>query len=484
VLPPECSRHAWICTISSRALIFYNVACPVLQYSPNDCRNQFRRRWLTVDASKPQQPAHVLVITDNPADAGAIRVSLEGAPVGSFEVEWVGRLSDGINRLQKRQSAAVILDLSLPDSHGIDGFDRVSMVAPRVPILILSGPEDEAAAKQAVQRGAQDYLPRNRLDSYALPRAVQTVIALKIASEALLGDRERAEVTLNSIGDAVLSTDFEGKIQYLNAVAERMTGWGREEAYGRPLNDVFRVINKGTGETARDPLRFALQQDRTVGLTTNSVLVRRDGVESAIEDSAAPIHDREGVAVGAVIVFRDVGEAQALARKMAYVAQHDILTELPNRLLLNDRLIQAMGMAERHHNKVAVLFVDLDDFKTVNDSMGHATGDAVLQSVAKRLVHALRHTDTVCRQGGDEFVILLSEINNANDADLVGKQLITALAAPHLLGDRELRVTASIGISIYPDHGHDAEGLVHCADLAMYKAKTSGGGCYCTFSKD
>ena len=326
-----------------------------------------------------------------------------------------------------------------------------------------------------MQRGAQDYLPRNRLDNYSLPRAVQTVMALKIAAEALVGDWGRAEVTLNSIGDAVLSTDLKGKITYLNAVAERMTGWRREEAYGRPLDEVFRVINKFTGETARDPLKFALQQGRTVGLTTNSMLVRRDGLESAIEDSAAPIRDREGVAVGAVIVFRDVGEAHALVRKMAYVAQHDILTELPNRLLLNDRLIQAMGMAERHHNKVAVLFVDLDDFKAVNDSLGHAIGDALLQSVAKRLLQALRHTDTVCRQGGDEFVILLSEIKDASDADLVAKQLIAALAPPHLFSDRELRVTASIGISIYPDHGHDAEGLVHCADIAMYNAKKSGG---------
>lgn len=435
-----------------------------------------------MEASKPHHAAHILVITNNPSDAEAIRDSLAGAPGESFEVEWVVSLSDGIDRLQKRQSTAVILDLSLPDGQGIDAFDRVSKVAPRVPILILSGPEEEAAAIKAVQRGAQDYLPRNRLDSYSLPRAVQSVIALKIATAALVGDHERAEVTLNSIGDAVLSTDVEGNVTYLNAVAERMTGWGRAEAYGRPLGEVFQVINKNTGETARDPLKYALQQDRTVGLTKNTMLLRRGGPELPIEDSAAPIRDHEGVVVGAVIVFRDVGEAQALARKMAHVAQHDPLTGLPNRMLLNDRLVQATAMAQRHHKQLAVLFVDLDDFKAVNDSLGHAMGDAVLQSVANRLRHALRNTDTVCRQGGDEFVILLSEINNAKDADLVAKQLVTALAAPHRLGDRELRVTASIGISIYPDHGQDAERLVHCADLAMYKAKKLGGG-YCSFSE-
>ena len=437
-----------------------------------------------MDTSRPHNAGHVCVITSHPSDAKVIQESLQAAPGGSFDVECVDRLSDGIKLLRERQTSAVILDLSLPDSQGVDTFERVSRVAPRAPILILSGSEEEEYAKESVLRGAQDYLPRNRLDSYSLPRAVRTVIALKIAAEALLGDSERAEVTLNSIGDAVLSTDTDGKITYLNTVAERMTGWKREEAYGKPLGEVFRVINKNTGETARDPLQFALQQDRTVGLATSTMLVRRDGLESAIEDSAAPIRDREGRAVGAVIVFRDVGEAQALARKMAYVAQHDFLTELPNRMLLNDRLTQAMGMAKRHRKKLAVLFVDLDGFKAVNDSKGHSTGDAVLQSVAKRLHDALRATDTVSRQGGDEFVVLLPEIKNAKDPERVAKKILMALAKPHLVGGSAVYITASIGISVFPGHSQDPEGLVRCADVAMYKAKQTGGGQYCVFSED
>ncbi len=148
-------------------------------------------------------------------------------------------------------------------------------------------------------------------------------------------------------------------------------------------------------------------------------------------------------------------------------------------MLLNDRLSQAIAMAERHRKKLAVLFVDLDLFKPINDSLGHTIGDAILQSVAKRLREALRHTDTVSRQGGDEFVILLPEIDTANDAVQVAEKLLATLAAPHLVGGREVEVTASIGISIYPDHGQDAEGLVHSADIAMYKAKKSGGCNYC-----
>lgn len=436
-----------------------------------------------MENSKSRHCGRVLVITNDSGDARVIREALVGAGFDSFEVEWVCSLADGIERLERLQIAAVILDLFLPDSHGIETFDRVSIVAPRVPVLILSGPEDEKAAKRAVQRGAQDFLPKSHLDSYSLPRAIKTVIALKIAAEALLGDRERAEVTLNSIGDGVLSTDLEGKITYLNTVAERMTGWRREEASGRPLGEVFQVIDKGTREPARNPLEFAVQQDRTVSLTTNSMLVRRDGLESAIEDSAAPIRDHEGRVVGAVLVFRDVGEAQALARKMAHVAQHDFLTELPNRMLLNDRLTQAVAMAERHHTKLAVLFVDLDLFKTINDSLGHTIGDQVLQSIAKRLHETLRHTDTVSRQGGDEFVILLSEIDNGHGAALVAEKIFATLGAPYMVGGHQLRVTASIGISLYPDHGREAEELVHNADIAMYKAKKSGGHCYRFFAE-
>jgi diguanylate cyclase (GGDEF)-like protein/PAS domain S-box-containing protein len=418
----------------------------------------------------------VLLVTNDSRNANLIRESLPDAGAEPFRVEWVCQPSDAIERLKQQKPAAIILDLSVPGSHGIEPFDQVSKAAPTVPILILSGATNEEDAKQALRRGAQDYLPKRHLNSYSLPRAVQTVIALKLASEALFSDRERAEVTLNSIGDAVLSTDLQGKITYLNTVAERMTGWKREEAYGRPLGDVFQVINKSTHEPAHNPLEAAVQQGQTVSLTKDSLLVRRDGLELAIEDSAAPVRDREGRVVGAVIVFRDVGESQALARQMAKLAQHDALTQLPNRLLLNDRLTQALAMAERHKSKLAVMFLDLDNFKLINDSLGHVVGDAVLLSVAQRLCKTLRHTDTVSRQGGDEFLILLPEIDGAERAALVAEKILTVLMAPHTVDGREVRVTPSIGISIYPDHAQDAESLVHSADVAMYQAKKSGGG--------
>jgi PAS domain S-box-containing protein len=289
----------------------------------------------------------ILLIENNLAAADAIRAALGASNAGSFDVEWVHELSEGLARLSKKDIAVVLLELDLPDAHGIVTFDKVFTAAPDVPILILGGNDSEALAKQAVGRGAQDYLLPGQLDSYSLPRALRNAIERNAAEDQLYAEKERALVTLNSIGDAVLCTDISGKITYLNLVAETMTGWGREDATGRPLAEVFRIIDGPTRKTARDPMEMAVEQNKTVGLTVNCVLIRRDGFESAIEDSAAPIHDRAGRVIGAVIVFHDVSAARAMSVQMTHAAQHDVVTNLPNRMLLNDRITQSIALARR-----------------------------------------------------------------------------------------------------------------------------------------
>src|SRR5467141_312640 len=290
-------------------------------------------------------------------------------------------------------------------------------------IVIGSGPGGQRAAIH-VGRGAQDYLLPDHLDSYSLTRALRNAIERKAVEDALYLEQERAVVTLNSIGDAVLCTDISGKITYLNLVAGTMTGWRREEAIGKPLAEVFRIIEGPTRKTARDPMEMAVKQNRTVGLTVDCVLIRRDGFESAIEDSAAPIHDRAGHVVGAVIVFHDVSAARAMSVQMTHSAQHDVVTNLPNRLLLNDRITQSISLARRQKKHLAVVFLDLDRFKCINDSLGHAIGDELLQSVSKRLLASVRSSDTVSRQGGDEFVILLSGITHPGDAATSAKKIL------------------------------------------------------------
>jgi diguanylate cyclase (GGDEF)-like protein/PAS domain S-box-containing protein len=418
----------------------------------------------------------ILLIQDDPSAADRIVTALAAAGTGSFEVEWVRQLSQGLDRLIKKGIAAVLLDLSLPDSEGVSTFDKLFAASPDIPILILAGNTSEGLAKEAVRRGAQDYLVAGHLDTYSLQRALRNAVERKGIEDALYVERERAVVTLNSIGDAVLCTNISGNITYLNIVAERMTGWLRKEAIGKPLAEVFRIIDGGTRQTARDPMEMAVEQNATVGLTINCVLIRRDGYESAIEDSAAPIHDRSGHVIGAVIVFHDVSAARAMSLQMTHTAHHDVVTGLPNRLLLNDRITQSIALAHRQSRPFAVLFLDLDHFKNINDSLGHAGGDELLRSVSTRLLAGVRGSDTVSRQGGDEFAILLPEITHAEDAATCAAKILVALNAPYVVGVRTVHVGASIGISLYPRDGEDSETLIRNADMAMYHAKERGRG--------
>jgi diguanylate cyclase (GGDEF)-like protein/PAS domain S-box-containing protein len=423
----------------------------------------------------------VLLIENDPADASVIREILAA---GAVEVEWVRKLSDGLERLSRTGVGAVMLNLLLPDSQGIATFDEVFAAVPHIPILIISDSQCEDLGTLSIQRGAQDYVLKSHLDRYWLPRALRNIIERKTLAEALFLEKERAQVMLNSIGDAVLSTDVSGNVTYLNVVAEAMTGWPWKEASGRPVAEVFKIVDGSTRELARSPLELAMQENRTVGLATNSILVRRDGYESAIEDSSAPIHDRDGHVTGGVMVFHDVSVARAMALQMSHLAQHDCLTDLPNRMLLKVLLTHAIALARRHDYRLAVLFLDLDRFKNINDAMGHVMGDRLLKLVAERLVACVRGSDRVSREGADEFVVMLSDVKSADHAAEVARKILSELRVPYSIDHHDLDVTASIGISIYPDDFEDAEALLKAAGTAVSDAKKQGRNNYQFFRND
>ena len=297
-------------------------------------------------------------------------------------------------------------------------------------------------------------------------------------------EKIRAEIALNSINDAVICVDINGKIDYLNIAAEKMTGWVRQEANGLPINHVFNIINGSTRKPALNSTDSVLQTNKPRDLAVDTVLIQRDGTEVAIEHSSSPIYNWDSQLSGVVIAFHDVSETKAMATKMAHLAQHDYLTNLPNRVLLNDRIAQAIALANRHQTQIAILFLDLDNFKHINDSLGHATGDKILQSVTKRLKNCVRESDTVSRQGGDEFVILLAENKNSNDAAVSAQKILDELKAAHTVDRNQLHITTSIGISLYPADGLDAETLLKSADTAMYYAKEKGRNNYQFFIPD
>jgi diguanylate cyclase (GGDEF)-like protein/PAS domain S-box-containing protein len=422
----------------------------------------------------------ILLIQDDVATKvtlAALRQSIEQP----FQVDCVHNCAEALDRLQG--IVAIIVDFELPDSRGIDTFDRLFRAAGKVPILILIDQHDEGTARQALQRGAQDYLLKGHLDTRMLYKAVENMIARAATVEALLEEKNCAQATLNSIGDAVISTDARGLVTFLNVVAEGLIGWSLEQALGHPLEDVFRIVDATTREP-QNPMALAIRQNKPVFLTQNCVLIRRDGLEAAIEDSVAPIRDRRGLVTGAVMVFHDVSVARALTLKMSYLAQHDSLTDLPNRVLLNDRLSEAIALSSRYQRKLAVLFLDLDRFKHINDSLGHVVGDRVLQAVARRLFTCVRSSDTISRQGGDEFIVLLWEVRRARDAAITAAKILQALREPYNVNGHELHITGSIGIVTYPNDGADAETLLKKADVAMYHAKEQGRDNYKFFTPE
>jgi len=420
----------------------------------------------------------VLLVEDNPGDAKLLQALLREEGSLNTELAHVTTLGEAEKYLAEHTVEVVLLDPGLPDAQGLEAVRRVHACRPRVPIVILTGFDDESMATQSLQEGAQHYLIKGTIEGRGLLLALRYAVERKMMEEVLFGEKERAQVTLNSIGDAVACTDSSGNITFLNLVAETMTGWSRQEAVGRPMTDVLRFLDATTHETIANPMTMAVERNLTVHLPLNCVLVRRDGLEIPIEDSVAPIHDRQGEITGAVIVFRDVTVARAMALQIAHSSQHDTLSGLPNRKLLDQRIEYAIALARRHMKKLAVLFLDLDGFKHVNDSLGHSIGDKLLQSVASRLMNCVRGTDTVCRQGGDEFVVLLSEVEHPEDAAIIATRMLQAVAEGHAIDTHRLHITASIGVSVYPDDGLDAEVLIKHADTAMYQAKENGRNRY------
>ncbi|MGY4515645.1 EAL domain-containing protein [Lysobacter sp. HA18] len=302
------------------------------------------------------------------------------------------------------------------------------------------------------------------------------------AEHALHEEKERIRVTLDSIGDAVVACDTQLRITLLNPVAEELTGWAETDALGRSIDEVIRLVDDDSGTEVASPMRTALSDDRIVSSQFDRALLRRDGERFAVEDSAAPIHDGDGRVIGGVMVIHDISETRAMALRMAHQAQHDHLTDLPNRVLLQDRLEHAVA-AIPHGGRGALMFVDLDHFKTINDSLGHQVGDVVLQEVAKRLQSTVRPEDTVSRQGGDEFVVLLERLPDPEGAARIAERMIEVMRRPVEVEGHRLHVSLSVGIALYPQDATDRRGLMRHADAALYHAKHAGRARHSFFAR-
>ncbi|RCS28586.1 EAL domain-containing protein [Rhodanobacter denitrificans] len=303
---------------------------------------------------------------------------------------------------------------------------------------------------------------------------VQDISQRKAFEDALHRERELAEVTLRSIGDAVITTDLQLRVTSLNPIAEAMTGWGGAEAQGRPIEEIFQLIDARHGHAVANPLRGAIELNTIVDLAGKALLRHRHGFDTPVEDSSAPIHDHAGNVIGGVLVFHDVSETRALALKMIHLTQHDTLTGLPNRNQLHGQVGQAIATANRRQQRAALLYIDIDNFKQVNQQHGHAVGDRVLRAFAARLHGCLPGDELLSRYGGDEFVVVLPHLDSVGEAASLCQTLINHGEQTCVEGVAELGLHLSIGISVYPDDAIEPDALLQHAETALMAVKAQG----------
>ncbi|WP_125557348.1 EAL domain-containing protein [Pseudoalteromonas rubra] len=297
-------------------------------------------------------------------------------------------------------------------------------------------------------------------------------------------EKKLLKVTLTSIGDGVVATDANQKITFMNPVAESMLAISETEAKGRKFTDIVYLFDQITKKELENPLDKVLTDKAAFGLSDTTALKSTKGDIYCVQNSVSPIMDKAGNIYGAVMVFQDVTTSRAMSEKMSHLAQHDALTGLPNRVLLMDRLTVACHKNERKSVGFSVVFIDLDNFKTVNDSLGHSAGDELLKIVSKRLKKLTRRADTVSRLGGDEFVLILDGLAKTVDITTYCERILLSISEPILIKNQSFRVTPSIGIAVSPGDGAEPELLLRHADSAMYKAKNSGRNRFQFYSTD
>lgn len=424
-------------------------------------------------SSKRRFPAIVLIIEDEAGDAYLIRRQLLEKDAHAFSVHLATSL-DGARTLIQTQHLhpdVVLLDLNLPDSHGSDTVARCRLLVD-APIVVLTGLDDTEITQAAIQSGAQDYLTKGT-GARALRRAVRYAI-LRHQRDA---DIRLAATVFSHAREGIMVTDANSTIMDVNHAFTRITGYSRDEILGQNP----RILQSG-----RQSKDFYLamwqclqQQGFWEGEMWNQ---RKDGVAYAALQTISAVRNTAGAIRQYVSLFSDITSLKAHESELEHIAHYDVLTDLPNRALLADRLSQSMVQALRRGKLLAVVFLDLDGFKAVNDTHGHAAGDQLLVILAARMKQALRAGDTLARIGGDEFVAVLIDLENREVCQPMLQRLLDAAAEPIPFGAVTLQVSASLGVTFYPQLMElDADQLLRQADQAMYRAKLSGKNRCCVF---
>jgi len=416
--------------------------------------------------------AVVLVIEDEPGDAQLIRRQLleRGA---AFSVHLAGSLAAARTLIEQQglRPDVVLLDLNLPDSSGTATVEHCRALT-EAPIVVLTGLDDVLATQAAIQSGAEDYLTKGA-DAGALRRAVRYAM-LRHQRDA---DSRLASTVFTHAREGIMVTGPDGTIVDVNQAFSRITGYGRDEVLGRNPHLL------SSGRQSREFYAAMWQDLREQGYWEGEVWNRRkDGMVYAQLQTISAVRNAAGVARQYVALFSDITALKMHESELERIAHFDVLTDLPNRVLLADRLRHGMAQAQRRAKLLAVVYLDLDGFKGVNDTHGHAAGDQLLKTLAGRMKQTLREGDTLARIGGDEFVAVLVDLDSTPACQPLLQRLLDAAAQPAPFGAFSLQVSASLGVTFYPQaQDLDAEQLLRQADQAMYQAKLAGKNRYCLF---
>ena len=420
-------------------------------------------------------PIKVLLIENDPGDVGLIKRLLARARPFDFVMEHTGRLQTGLQRLSRNETDVVLVDLSLPDSDGLDTFSEVYIAGRAIlPIIVLGGMKDEEKALAAVREGAQDYLLKNQLDGELLARSIRYAVERKRSAEALRKSEERYALAVRATNDGIWDWDLKSNAVYFSP--RWLSILGMEESGSSQTSETWfdRVHPGDIGRLRREISQHL--KGKTSSFQSEHRMRHQSGKYLWVLSRGIVLQDSEGSAYRMTGSLSDITERKQLEEQLLHDAVHDALTGLPNRTLFSDRLAGAIARSQRRENYLfSVLFLDLDRFKTINDSLGHLMGDQLLKELSRRLAALVRNGDTVARLGGDEFAILLEDFDKPEDASVVADRILHELQVPFDLNGREVFASASIGLAHGSSKYERAEDLLRDSDTAMSHAKSEGG---------
>jgi len=388
----------------------------------------------------------------------------------------VGTGEDAVGKAETTHPDLILMDIILRGE--MDGVEAAEKIREgfNIPVIYLTAHTDENTLQRAKLTEPLGYTLKP-----VEQKELMTVIEMalyKHQMEIKLRERQSwLSTILQSIGEGVIATDRFGNITFMNSVAEKLTGWNQPESISKPLTSVLHLVDEDTGKLVRVAIPELLADSSPNPIKGNIQIVNYIE-KTPIELTSTAIQDGKENICGLVLVLHDLTERKRYEEKLRYNAVTDHLTELPNRFLFFDRLNMALAQAQRDFQRLAILMLDLDEFKKVNDTHGHNIGDQLLKGVANRLLNMFRKGDTIARWGGDEFILLLPEIRQTDVAKNVAERILHSFNKPFEFDGLKIAITASIGVAIFADDGPDADTLIKNADIAMYHAKDSGRNCF------